>query len=146
MAVHPNLSYPAPPATEVTPHVHKQVVAAVIEKGEALLICRRPEGKNHGGLWEFPGGKIDQDESVQEAVARELSEELAVQTVSVGDVLFSVSDELSGYRILFVPTQITGEPVALEHTALTWCGRNELLDYPLAPSDRAFARFLVSAA
>jgi mutator protein MutT len=126
--------------------VHKHVVAAVIERNEALLICRRPEGKNHGGLWEFPGGKVDSGESFLDAVSRELSEELAVQTVGITDVLFSASDELSGYQIHFISTQITGEPMALEHSAITWCVRNQLLEYPLAPSDHAFAQFLMESA
>ena len=133
-------------ATSATPHAHKCVVAAVIERDNTLLICRRPAGKNHGGLWEFPGGKVDQQESIGEAIARELSEELAVGTVSIGAALFCVYDELSGYLIQFIPTQISGEPVALEHTALAWCDRSELLDYALAPSDRAFVQFLVGAA
>jgi mutator protein MutT len=136
-------SAPAPPET---PHAQKRVVAAVIERDNTLLICRRPEGKNHGGLWEFPGGKIDDQESVGEAIARELSEELDVKTLSVGQELFSVSDELSGYLIHFIPTQISGEPMALEHSAVVWCDRNKLLDYPLAPSDRAFAEYLVGEA
>jgi mutator protein MutT len=117
-------------------------VAAVIERDGMLLICRRPEGKNHGGLWEFPGGKVDPDESIRDALTRELSEELAVESITASDALFSVTDELSGYVIHFIPTEISGEPVALEHSAITWCRRNELLNYPLAPSDHAFASFL----
>jgi mutator protein MutT len=128
-----------------TPHSEKRVVAAVIERGEAVLICRRPEGKNHGGLWGFPGGKMAPGESVAEAVARELNEELNVQTESVTDVLFSVTDELSGYQIHFVPATISGEPTALEHSAIAWCDRKDLSNYALAPSDREFAIFLMGA-
>lgn len=141
--VHSRSSHSLPPATGVTPRVQKRVVAAVIERDDALLICQRPEDKNHGGLWEFPGGKIDSGESIQEAVIRELAEELAVVATNVGDVAFSVSDELSGFEILFVPTHICGEPVALEHTAITWCARNDLLIYALAPSDQQFAKFIL---
>lgn len=132
-------------ASIATPHAQKRVVAAVIERGDAVLICRRPEGKNHGGLWEFPGGKMDQGESIQQAVTRELAEELNVETQGVGQVLFVATDDLSGYEIQFVPTRIFGEPVALEHSEITWCDRNHLISYALAPSDEAFAKFLMGA-
>lgn len=132
-------------ASIVTPHAQKRVVAAVIERGNAVLICRRPEGKNHEGLWEFPGGKMDPGESIQEAVTRELAEELNVDARCVNHVLFSVTDQLSGYEIQFVPAQISGEPLALEHSEITWCDRNDLLGYALAPSDRAFASFFMGA-
>jgi mutator protein MutT len=131
-----------PSATEVSPLERKRVVAAVVEREDRLLICLRPAGKKHGGLWEFPGGKIEPDESLEEAVRRELNEELAVTATHVGDVLFSAYDERSGFEILFIATSIDGEPVALEHAALTWCTRSELLEFALAPSDRAFASTL----
>ncbi len=121
----------------------RRVVAAVIERDERLLICCRPVGKQHGGLWEFPGGKIDDCESIEAAVARELSEELAVQTTNVGELLFSTLDHRSGFEILFFRAAIEGEPVAIEHSALAWCEPAELFSYALAPSDRAFASFLL---
>jgi mutator protein MutT len=125
----------------VTPPTNPLVVAAVIEHDERVLICRRPEGKQHGGLWEFPGGKVHTNESIEEAVARELAEELAVRTIAVGEPLFSRVDQRSGFEILFVPAVIEGQPVALEHSALAWCELHQLLSYSLAPSDRAFASF-----
>jgi 8-oxo-dGTP pyrophosphatase MutT (NUDIX family) len=117
----------------------KLVVAAVIQRGVRFLICQRPEGKQHGGLWEFPGGKIDNGESLEAAVRRELHEELAVEATHIGPPVFSVRDAKSGFEILFIPTAISGEPVALEHSAILWCPRNAILTYPLAPSDLAFA-------
>jgi mutator protein MutT len=122
------------------------VVAAVIERNGCLLICQRPEGKQHGGLWEFPGGKVHSDESISEAVTRELAEELAIQTTEVGDVLFSRVDQRSGFEILFLRASIEGEPVALEHSAIVWCEPAQLLSYPLAPSDQAFATFFLENA
>jgi 8-oxo-dGTP diphosphatase len=121
----------------------RRVVAAVIERDRKLLICRRPDEKQHGGLWEFPGGKMDDSETVEAAVSRELVEELAVQTTSVGELLFSTVDQRSGFEILFLPASIEGEPVALEHSALAWCDPADLLSYALAPSDRAFVSFLL---
>jgi mutator protein MutT len=134
-----------PPDNSPEPQV-KAVVAAVIQRGDRFLICRRPEGKNHGGLWEFPGGKVDAGESFEDALRRELQEELAVEATHVGAVLFSVLDQKSGFKIQFIPTSVTGEPIALEHAELTWSTTPQLLSYPLAPSDRAFATFLITAA
>jgi mutator protein MutT len=134
-----------PPDTSPEPEV-KTVVAAVIQRGDRFLICRRPEGKNHGGLWEFPGGKVDAGESVVEAVRRELQEELAVEATHVGSILFSVHDQKSGFEIQFMATAVAGDPVALEHTHIAWSSRSELLSYSLAPSDRAFATFIVTHA
>ncbi|WP_420125508.1 (deoxy)nucleoside triphosphate pyrophosphohydrolase [Longimicrobium sp.] len=122
------------------------VVAAVIERDRRVLICQRPQGKRHGGLWEFPGGKVHADESIPEAVSRELAEELAVQTTEVGEVLFSRVDQRSGFEILFLHATVEGEPVALEHSEIVWCEPAQLLSYPLAPSDHAFASFYLRTA
>jgi len=51
-----------------------RVAAAVIERGGRLLVCQRPLGKRHGGLWEFPGGKLHEGEDLLAATTRELSE------------------------------------------------------------------------
>lgn len=122
-----------------------RVVAAVIERDSKLLICLRPTHKRHGGLWEFPGGKVHDGETDKEAVARELMEELGVETVSVEEVLFTSIDEGGVFEILFIPALITGEPTALEHADLAWCSRSELPRFPLAPSDRAFAQFVAES-
>jgi len=118
-----------------------RVVAAVIEREAKLLICLRPAHKRHGGLWEFPGGKVHEGETETEAVIRELREELGVETLSVGDVVFSSVDEGGVFEICFIPAVVAGQPTALEHSALAWCSRDDLPSYALAPSDRAFANF-----
>lgn len=118
--------------------MQKRVVAAVIESGGSYLVCLRPREKRHGGLWEFPGGKIEENESIHQAVVRELAEELAVTVTWTGDVLFSRSDHGSEFLIIFVPAQIAGEPIPVEHDELAWCQPEQLLNLPLAPSDRHF--------
>lgn len=130
-----------PPDNSPEPQV-KTVVAAVIQCGDRFLICRRPEGKNHGGLWEFPGGKVDAGETLEDALKRELEEELAVETTSVGTAMFSVHDQKSGFEICFLPARITGDPQPREHSDLAWALLHELPAYPLAPSDREFATHL----
>ena len=115
-----------------------RVVAAVIERRGRLLLCRRPAGKRHAGLWEFPGGKLLPGESIPEAARRELAEELAVEVTAVGGRLFELPDPGSPFVVEFYPVEIAGEPVALEHDALIWARPGDLAGLELAPSDRAF--------
>lgn len=140
----PASTSPVYPSTDAPPQERVRVVAAVIERDSKLLICLRPTHKRHGGLWEFPGGKVHQGETEKEAVARELKEEIGVEAVSVSEVVFSSIDEGGIFEILFIPTTIEGEPIAFEHDEITWCSRSQLADYPLAPSDRAFAQFIAA--
>lgn len=120
-----------------------RVVASVVERGGRLLICRRPEGKRHGGRWEFPGGKLEPDESLLEAATRELREELDLEVVALGRALFARQDPGTVFRIEFVEVVVQGEPRALEHDELAWVFPERLVDYRLAPTDLAFARHLV---
>jgi len=119
-----------------------RVVAAVIRRGDEYLICQRPAHKRHGGLWEFPGGKLELDETILDAASRELAEELDVRVSSIGELIFAVEDPGSEFVIEFHEVQIEGEPKCLEHSALSWLTLRDLLDQTLAPSDRRFALHL----
>ena len=121
-----------------------RVVAAAISRGGSLLVCQRAPDKRHGGLWEFPGGKVERNESDESATRRELAEELGVGVQSVGEPAFSIADPDSPFLIVFVPTTITGEPTCHEHTALAWLTPTELTKLPLAPSDRRYVEFLLT--
>ncbi len=116
-----------------------RVLAAVIEQANRVLICRRPTGKRHANLWEFPGGKIKPNETDFEAVSRELNEELAITVTAVGAVAFSIPDPGSDYIIEFAPVKVKGAPQCLEHSELAWVPDDELLNFELAPSDRKYA-------
>jgi mutator protein MutT len=109
------------------------------------LVCQRPEHKHYGGLWEFPGGKMELGETYFEAARRELAEELDVGVQSVGPAIFSVTDPGSEFLIEFVPTTIDGNPRCLEHIALRWVSLHDLPSLELAPSDRRFVEFLRSS-
>lgn len=124
----------------------QRVVACVIARGQKLFVCQRPAHKRHGGLWEFPGGKAEPNETDEEAARRELREELGVLLVAAHPALFEAIDPDSPYVIAFVPVDIEGEPVSSEHTAMAWGVPTELLAFPLAPSDRSFVEFLVKPA
>jgi mutator protein MutT len=119
-----------------------RVVAAVIRAGPHILACQRPPQKRHGGLWEFPGGKCEPFESDDDAVRRELHEELAVTVTNVGSELFAIADPGSDFLIVFLPVEISGAPQCLEHEAIVWGTAMELAALPLAPSDRRFIEFL----
>ena len=115
-----------------------EVVAAVIERDGLLLVCKRAEKKRHGGLWEFPGGKLEAGESLLDAVRRELAEELGLSVSGIGKLLYSSIDPASGYMIRFVEVKASGEPALIEHADLGWLPPSKLKELPLAPSDRGF--------
>ena len=115
-----------------------RVLAAVIQRDQRFLLCKRPRHKRHGGLWEFPGGKVKEGESDLEAARRELSEELGVHVTAVGPVERSVQDPGSEFVIEFLTVSIEGEPQCLEHEALVWEEEEKLSEYDLAPSDRRY--------
>jgi len=120
------------------------VVAAVIRDGDRVLVCRRPEGKRHGGLWEFPGGKVEDGETRAQAVRRELREELVLTVDAVGATQFVATDPGTPYRIEFIETAVTGPPQPLEHSEVAWHTPAELSVLPLAPTDARFVReFLI---
>jgi mutator protein MutT len=121
------------------------VLAAVVEQDSNYLVCQRPAHKRHGNLWEFPGGKVEAGESPFEAARRELAEELGVDVLTVGSILFSVADPGSEFLIQFVPTTIHGNPRCLEHRDLRWVSLADLPSLDLAPSDRRFVDFLRSS-
>ena len=117
-----------------------KVAAAVVEREGRYLVARRAAAARHGGLWEFPGGKLQPGEPLADAVARELAEELGVTVRWVGRVCFRARDPGSRYLILFVEVRVEGDPVALEHEAVAWVGPADLKELELAPSDARFVR------
>ncbi len=130
--------------TDESGEARRRVLAAVISRGADYLICQRPAHKRHGGLWEFPGGKLEPGETDADAARREMQEELGVVVAAVGDELLVIHDEGSPFWIAFVPVEIDGEPACLEHSALAWETPTDLLAYALAPSDRRFVEWLVA--
>ena len=114
----------------------------MVERDGRLLLARRPPGKRHAGLWELPGGKFLPGETPLQAAHRELAEELGVEVVAVGALLWVALDPGSPFIVEFHAVDIRGEPAALEHDELAWVLPEDLPLYPLAPSDHAFAEGL----
>ena len=99
-----------------------EVVAALIEDGEHVLLCQRPEGKARALLWEFPGGKIEPGETKQEALARECREELGVH-LHVGAQFMELTHpypDLTVHLSVLRCTLVGEKPQRLEHRDMRW--------------------------
>ena len=120
------------------------VVAAVVERSGRFLVCRRPYEKRHGGLWEFPGGKLRPGEDLLSAARRELGEELDLEVTGLGRELFRARDPGSRFMVVFVEVEAVGDPRPVEHTALGWFSADDLADVELAPTDGLFARSVLT--
>ena len=117
--------------------------AALIDADGRVLIARRPEGKAMGGLWEFPGGKIEAGETPEGALCRELKEELAIDVEAACLAPFSFASERAGNSHLLMPLFICrkwrGEPTPMDGQELAWVRPNKLHSVDLAPADRPLA-------
>ena len=120
------------------------VLAAVIHRDASYLVARRSRDRRHGGLWEFPGGKLHPGESWLDAARRELREELGLDVQSVGRVLFERRDPGSAFVISFVEAEAEGEPQPLEHEDVRWVALEDLDALEWAPADRAFVDHLLA--
>lgn len=116
----------------------KNVVAAVIVKDGQLFATQRGYG-NYKDWWEFPGGKIEPGETPQEALRREIREELAT-TVSVGALIDTIEYDYPEFHLsmqCFLCTIESGELTLLEHEAARWLNKEELLSVQWLPADIA---------
>lgn len=123
-----------------------EVVCGVIRNRDGrILACKRGLDRHMGGLWEFPGGKVEAGEAPEAALARELQEELGI-SVEVGERLEAVVEWTDGkvsIRLTGYWCRVSeGEPVALEHEELRWCGISELGGLGWAEADLPFVREL----
>ena len=131
-----SFDFPIFPFHRRIPTLLTRVVAAIIERGNCVLVALRPLEKRHGGMWEFPGGKVEGTETDLDALRRELSEELAVRVVTMSQPVAVLRDPGSQFLIVFVPVVVEGEPECREHMEVRWVPWNELTALPLAPTDR----------
>jgi 8-oxo-dGTP diphosphatase len=117
-----------------------RVVAAVVRRGDELLVTRRPDRPGHPGQWEFPGGKVEPGEGEEAALARELREELGC-AATVGPLLLrhehrypDLEVELAFYACALAPG---AEPAPLGVAEIAWARVGTLASYDFLEADRA---------
>ena len=123
-----------------------EVAAAVVERDGRYLITRRLEGSHLAGLWEFPGGKILPAEKPEDALRRELQEELGVEA-SVGELIETVTWTYpeKAVRILFFRCSVHGEPCPQEKQEMLWVEAAELPTYRFPAADLQLVERLARA-
>ena len=122
------------------------VAAALVDVDGRVLIGQRPPGKQMEGLWEFPGGKVEAGETPENALIRELEEELGI--VARRDCLAAsvfASHAYEGFHLLmplYLLRRWEGEVARREHAALAWVRPGRLFDYPMPPADAPLCAWL----
>ncbi|WP_411817416.1 (deoxy)nucleoside triphosphate pyrophosphohydrolase [Hyphococcus sp. DH-69] len=116
---------------------------ALVDRDGRVLMARRPAGKEMAGLWEFPGGKLGENETPEEALVRELKEELAIDTEAscLAPIGFA-SEALKEFHLLmplFVCRKWSGMPVPVEGQELKWVKPSALTSMEMPPADRPLA-------
>jgi 8-oxo-dGTP diphosphatase len=113
---------------------------ALIDIDGRVLVAQRPEGKSMAGLWEFPGGKVEDGETPEAALIRELHEELGIDTrASCLAPLAFASHSYDSFHLLmplFACRRWEGTVTPLEGQELAWVRPNALRDYPMPPADK----------
>jgi len=136
-------AYPAAPPRKAIPH--KDVTAGVIRRGERILITQRHAHSMLGGLWEFPGGKLEPGETLQQCLHREIDEELGI-TIRIERPFIQVDHAYSHFRITlhtFLCRHSRGRPRALDCAAFRWVHPDHLEDFAFPKADRVVLRALL---
>ena len=120
------------------------VVAAAIERDGKIFCAQRPEGKSLGGFWEFPGGKLEAGESPEQALIREIQEELNSEIEIISFVNEASYDYDFGTVVMktFHAKLLSGKLELLEHQNSTWLAPHELKSLNWAPVDRPAVELL----
>lgn len=130
---------PVMPEKKPTPHYI--VTAAILQRNQMVLLAQRPAKGLLGGLWEFPGGKLEAGETLAAALEREIMEELGSK-IAVGEHFGEYQHAYTHFRITlhaFLCSLVAGEPQALEASQITWVRLDQLSDYPMGKVDRMIA-------
>jgi 8-oxo-dGTP diphosphatase len=124
------------------------VVAALIWQDGRLLLSRRRVDQDMPHLWEFPGGKVEAGESPEDALAREVTEELGcqVQVGRIDDVVFHAYPTFDLYMLVYACRLVSGTPSAVAVAEIAWIQPGDLPGMDLLPADLPLARRLASEA
>ena len=115
----------------------RDVVAAIIKKDDCYLLAKRNKEKYMGLKWEFPGGKVEKDESFEEALSREILEELNVN-IEIHDKVAEEryqDDEINIVLHYYMCSLIDTDIVLSEHEAIEWVKKQDFLNYEFVPGD-----------
>ena len=127
-----------PVKTSKRPVPHYQVVAALIRDRDCVLIDKRRSNALLGGMWEFPGSKVEQGETLEEAIIREIREELGLE-ISAGDIFGRYEHAYTHFSVTvhaILCDIIQGEPKAIEADEIAWVTLAKLSEYPMGKVDR----------
>ena len=112
---------------------------ALINSDNQILIAQRPKEKHLSGLWEFPGGKVEKNESPESTLIREIKEELNININQkcVAPLTFSEFDykEFNLLLLLYVCRRWDGDPESMENNPIKWVKSNKLREYKMPPAD-----------
>lgn len=125
------------PNTE--PKVSLKVAVGVVVRGTQVCLSRRRAEQHLAGLWEFPGGKLESGETSQDALRRELSEELGI-VVNVSEPLQTVGHDYASRRVelqCWLVTDFSGEPAGKEGQEVAWVDIDDCGKYPMPPPNQA---------
>ena len=121
-------------------------VVALVDPDGRILLARRPLHKSFGGLWEFPGGKVEPNETPEETALRELKEELGIDTWSncLAPLTFASHkyDDLHQILLLFVCRKWHGIPYPMEDNELRWVKTSDLMKYSMPPANKGIMAIL----
>jgi len=119
---------------------------ALVDVDGRVLLCKRPQGKQLAGLWEFPGGKLEAGENPEDCLVRELYEELGIKvTRSCLSPFVFTSHAYDSFHILmplYLCRRWDGFVTAQEHEALAWVKPEKMSDYPMPPADAPLVAWL----
>jgi 8-oxo-dGTP diphosphatase len=116
------------------------VAAALVDRDGRVLLQQRPAGRQMAGLWEFPGGKVDEGELPEAALIRELGEELGIETDAACLAPATFASASLGEKhlllLLYVCRKWRGEPRPLDASALKWVRPHQMFSLDMPPADK----------
>lgn len=116
-----------------------QAIVGILKKEDKVLVAKRPSGKPYSGYWEFPGGKIEDNEVSKDALIRELYEELGIKVITAQPLFkhtHAYPDKIVLLDLWWV-TEFSGYPYSKENQMLRWVTYAEMLDLHLLEANRS---------